>query len=969
MATEKGRKTMSPQVFALKRALSTFIDAERLIDDPLRTLAYGTDASFYRLVPQLVVKVANEAEVSKLLKLANRHDTPVTFRAAGTSLSGQAITDSVLVILEGNAWRDYMISEDGRHIRLQPGIIGAQVNQYLLPHGRKIGPDPASIATCKIGGIAANNASGMCCGVTQNSYQTLSSMRLILADGTLLDTADPLSREAFHQTHQQLLEEIQTLVDEVRANRQLAERIARKFKIKNTTGYSLNALIDFSDPIDVLQHLMIGSEGTLGFIAEITYRTVPEHPFKASALVFFKDVATAYIAVSNLKHEPVDAVEIMDRAALRSVEGQAGMPPELSSLPERAAALLLETRADSENGLRENIHHILSVLNAVETLGDVEFTDLPVEYAKLWKIRKGMFPSVGAVRKTGTTVVIEDIAFPVPRLAEGTVELQHLFTKHGYHNAIIFGHALEGNLHFVITPDFGDVKEIERYHDFMDDLCHMVVEKYDGSLKAEHSTGRNIAPYVELEWGAEAYALMHRIKRSLDPHGLLNPGVILNQDKEVHVKHLKSMAAVDPLVDRCIECGFCEPICPSRELTLTPRQRIVVLREQAHRKTLGVADKSLEPLENFDYAVEETCAGDGLCANRCPVGIDTGQMVKKLRADSRGEKEKRVAKWAEGHMTGVTKATRVGLRVMHGMNRLTGQSALEKTSSLMHKLSGNRLPEWHRWMPRGSTGLIRNKTIDAANGSQSKRCVYFSACVSRSMGASSCDTESRDLIDVVHALLEKGGYSVVTPTDINAQCCGMPFHSKGFVESAETSLNRLEETLWQASEQGRLPILCDTSPCTARMKEVFKRPLRVYEPIGFISQFLLSEMTMVRKVESIALHISCSARKMGLEEDFLAIANACADRVFLPEEEGCCGFAGDKGFVTPELNASALSRLKQQILEDCIQGYSNSRTCEIGLSRHTGIPYRSIAYLIDYCYASKLDLSASVISRHNQIDG
>ncbi|MCU7845975.1 MAG: FAD-binding oxidoreductase [Candidatus Thiodiazotropha sp. (ex Monitilora ramsayi)] len=949
---------MSPQVQALKWALSAFIDAECLIDDPLRTLAYGTDASFYRLIPQLVVKVANEAEVSRLLKLATQHDTQVTFRAAGTSLSGQAITDSVLVMLEGNAWRDYTISEDGEYIRLQPGIIGAQVNRYLLPHGRKIGPDPASIATCKIGGIAANNASGMCCGVSQNSYQTLLSMRLILADGTLLDTADPLSREAFYQSHQQLIQKILELVDEVRTNRQLAERIAHKFKIKNTTGYSLNALVDFSDPIDVLQHLMIGSEGTLGFIAEITYRTVPEHPFKASALVFFEDVAKACIAVSRLKSEPVDAVEIMDRAALRSVEDQAGMPPELSSLPGSAAALLIETRADSMNGLSGNINHILSALKTVETLGEVEFTDVPAEYARLWKIRKGMFPSVGAVRKTGTTVVIEDIAFPVPRLAEGTVELQCLFTKHGYHNAIIFGHALEGNLHFVITPDFGDAKEIERYHAFMDDLCHMVVEKYDGSLKAEHSTGRNIAPYVELEWGAEAYALMHRIKRLLDPHGLLNPGVILNPDKEVHVKHLKSMTAVDPLVDRCIECGFCEPICPSRELTLTPRQRIVVLREQARRKTLGEAEKNLENLKNFDYAVEETCAGDGLCANRCPVGIDTGQMVKKLRADSRGVTGKRVARWIDGHMAGVTKTTRVGLHVMNGMSRMTGQAVLEKTSSVIRKLSGNHLPEWHRWMPRGGTGLKRKKFIDMANGSQPKRCVYFSACVSRSMGSSSCDAESRDLIDVVHSLLEKAGYSVITPSDINAQCCGMPFHSKGFVESAETSLDRLEASLWEASDEGRLPILCDTSPCTARMKEGFKRPLRVYEPVGFISQFLLSEMTAVRKVERIALHITCSARKMGLEEDFLAIANACADKVFLPEEEGCCGFAGDKGFITPELNASALSRLKQQIPADCQQGYSNSRTCEIGLSRHTGIPYRSIAYLIDHCYSSKPNIKA-----------
>ena len=946
-------------VAELKAELAEFIPPERLIDDLLRRLAYGTDASFYRLTPQLVVKVVDEQEVSRLLRLAHRHATPVTFRAAGTSLSGQAITDSVLVMLDGNAWRDFQVSADARHIHLQPGIIGAQANHYLAPFNRKIGPDPASIASCKIGGIAANNASGMCCGVAQNSYQTLESMRLILADGSVVDTGDEASREAFRRSHAHLLQGISALVDEVKSNTALAGRIAHKFKIKNTTGYSLNALVDYSDPIDVLQHLMIGSEGTLGFIAEITYRTVPEHPHKASALVFFPDVATACDAVARLKSEPVDAVEIMDRAALRSVEDKPGMPGELATLPGDAAALLIETRANSPQALADNIAHIQASLNAVSTLGDIAFSDDPAICASLWKIRKGMFPSVGAVREAGTTVVIEDIAFPVPRLAEGTVELQGLFARHGYTNAIIFGHALEGNLHFVITPDFGDQNEIQRYHGFMDELCHLVVEKYDGSLKAEHSTGRNIAPYVELEWGAEAYALMRRIKALLDPQGLLNPGVILNDDAGVHIKNLKAMAAVDPLVDRCIECGFCEPICPSRELTLTPRQRIVVLREQARLHATGAQEEALALAESADYAVQDTCAGDGLCATRCPVGIDTGQMVRELRAAGRGSGSSKVANWVDTHMAGVTAATRTGLKLVHGASRVVGEVPLEKLTAGIRFVSGGRIPDWHRWMPRASGGVPANPVDPNNQGAQKtnepikKKCVYFSACVSRSMGTASCDSESRDLIEVMHSLLAKAGYEVVIPPDVDAQCCGMPFKSKGFVDSAQTAVERLQVSLWQASEGGRLPVLCDTSPCTARMREQFDKTIEIYEPVGFIRQFLLPELERVEQVDSVALHVTCSAKKMGLDEDFYAVASACAKSVFLPEEEGCCGFAGDKGFDTPELNASALSRLKQQLPEGCDQGYSNSRTCEIGLSRHGGIPYRSIAYLVDRCFVAR----------------
>ena len=533
------------------------------------------------------------------------------------------------------------------------------------------------------------------------------------------------------------------------------------------------------------------------------------------------------------------------------------------------------------------------------------------------------------------------------------------WTTPAYHTGLLGEKgAIFSAVPFVITPDFGEAKEVERYHRFMDDLCHMVVEKYDGSLKAEHSTGRNIAPYVELEWGADAYVLMQRIKNLLDPGGLLNPGVILNQDREVHIKNLKSMTAVDPLIDRCIECGFCEPIYPSRELTLTPRQRIVVLREQIRLDTLGNVGHSLPAMDGFDYSVEETCAGDGLCATCCPVGIDTGQMVRNLRRDKRGPVGKRVARWVGGHMEGMTKMTRAGLNAIHGVSRVTGHGSLEEISSGISKLSGHHIPEWHPWMPRGSARLIDDNQINNTREAKDKRCVYFSACVSRSMGASSCDTESPDLIAVIHSLLEKAGYSVVIPPDVNAQCCGMPFSSKGYADSAKEASGRLQASLWLASEQGRLPILCDTSPCTARMVGEFEKPMRIYEPVGFISRFLVPEMTLVRKIESVALHISCSARKMGLEKDFLTIAKTCANNVFLPEEEGCCGFTGDKGFFTPELNASALSRLKQQIPSDCKHGYSNSRTCEIGLSRHTDIPYRSIAYLIDYCYSSTPDFSA-----------
>lgn len=427
---------------AFLRDAQQLIPQDRRFDDPLSTLAFGTDASFYRLIPKLVIRVESEDEVVALLKLAQRDRVPVTFRAAGTSLSGQAISDSVLIVL-GDNWNGREIRSQGTQIRLQPGVIGAQANAWLAPFGRKIGPDPASINACKIGGIVANNASGMCCGTAQNTYHTLAGIRLVLADGSRLDTEDATSVAAFRNSHSELLERLATLGRETRANSELAARIRHKYRLKNTTGLSLNALVDFDEPVDILSHLLVGSEGTLGFISAVTYDTVIEHPNKASALIVFPDVETCCNAVTVLKTQPVSAVELLDRRSLRSVQDKPGMPAFVQQLSANACALLIESRAASTALLHEQLAQIMNSLAAFPVEKQVDFTQDPAENAKLWAIRKDTFPAVGAVRKTGTTVIIEDVTFPVEQLAAGVNRLIELFDKHHYDEAILFGHALD----------------------------------------------------------------------------------------------------------------------------------------------------------------------------------------------------------------------------------------------------------------------------------------------------------------------------------------------------------------------------------------------------------------------------------------------------------------------------------------------------------------------------------------------
>lgn len=928
------------------RYLGEQIPSRRLITDPLRTLAFGTDASFYRLIPKIVIKADNEAEVSAILKASDACAVPVTFRAAGTSLSGQAVTNAVLVIA-GDNWKAYEILDKGKQIRLQPGIIGGQANRYLLPLGRKIGPDPASINAAMIGGIAANNASGMCCGTAQNSYHTVAGMRVVLQDGTLLDTADPDSRRAFSQAHGQLLEDLAAMGRRVRANTDLSDRIRHKFKTKNTTGYSLNALVDYADPFDILTHLMIGSEGTLGFISEIVYDTVVEHPHKASALIIFPGIEEACRATTLLKNEQVSAVELMDRTALQSVENKTGVPDYLKRLSADAAALLVETRAANVDSLQRHIAAITKSIRDIPLEKPLAFTDQVDEYTALWNIRKGLFPAVGAVRETGTTVIIEDVAFPIERLAAATLHLRKIMAAHHYDEAIIFGHALEGNLHFVFTQDFSTTAEVERYRRFMHDVSVMVVDTYDGSLKAEHGTGRNMAPYVEMEWGAEAYHLMQAIKDLFDPRNLLNPGVILNPDPNVHVKNLKPLPATNDIVDKCIECGFCEVVCPSKNLTLTPRQRIAVQREISRLRRSRNGRGTLEALlRDYLYQGNQTCAADGLCEMACPVDINTGELTKALRqAAVENTLAEALARLAGRHFNLLTTGIGRGLQLADTAHRLLGSTVLAKLAASARLLSGNRLPLWNRAMPTYAAARKIPRTM-VPDG---QPVVYFPSCVARTMGPALGDPDQDPLPVVTARVLAKAGYQVIYPPDMQRLCCGMPFSSKGFVRVGNQKAAELEAALLDVSRGGEYPVVCDTSPCLLRMRRLFTSNLQLYETVEFTYRFLLDRLNISRLPETVAIHTTCSSQKMGLDATFLAIAQACAAEVVVPERVGCCGFAGDRGFSFPELNAAALADLAPVVKDTCSAGYSNSRTCEIGLSLHSGIHYKSIFYLLDRC--------------------
>ncbi|WP_105201266.1 FAD-binding and (Fe-S)-binding domain-containing protein [Pseudoalteromonas sp. T1lg10] len=931
-------------------AMTTVLGREQVITDYALRYALGTDASFYRLTPQCVVLVKSAEQVQKVLLSAGEYKLPVTFRAAGTSLSGQAISDSVLVLLSDD-WQDYKVGEDGSWISLSPSLVGARVNRILAPYGRKIGPDPASINSCKIGGIAANNASGMCCGVKHNSYHTLKDMAIILADGTCLDTADEQSKAAFRQSHAALLNALEQLAQQVRDNQGLSERIAHKYRLKNTTGYGLNALVDHHDGIEIIKHLMIGSEGTLGFIANITYNTVIEPAFKRTGLFTFADVDSACALIEQLNALPIAAVEMLDKRALLSVQGHAVMPQNVADFPSEATALLIEISEENQqalDGLTSSVNTILAQYQE-QLVHKYPLSDDAELAQALWNVRKGTFPAVGAVRKTGTTVIIEDVAFALADLSRGIKALHHLFDKHGYTEAIIFGHALAGNLHFVFTQAFDSPEQIERYEAFMADVAHLVAVELKGSLKAEHGTGRNMAPFVALEWGDEGYAVMQQIKQLFDAQGILNPGVIINADPRAHVQHVKAMPASDAHIDKCIECGFCEPVCPSKEYTLTPRQRISLKRHEQQLLNHEFKDKDAyrrlaAVQQGYQLLAIDSCAATGLCATRCPVGIDTGAYIKSLRAKQMANKPviTKIANWSANHFAMTSALARVGVRGAHLSAKLLGAQRLERFSAQLQQRFGT--PLYFSAWPKAQHGeQTSGQVIDG------DKVVYVPSCGNRIFA----NATEQSVQQTLQSLCDKAGLTLVIPEEIAELCCGMPWQSKGLAEVATQKQQQLQEIITQLSEQGRWPVVMDASPCALQSQLQEKQsqheessPIRVLDSLGFASEYLLPRLAIETSDQPLWLHITCSSQHLDAGSAMLNVARALSSKVSTTEVS-CCGFAGDKGFTHPQLNEHALRHVSASKPQGCTVGYSNSRTCEIGLTRHSGVTFSSLLALLD----------------------
>lgn len=936
----------------LRTELTELLGADKVLWKVSDLVRYASDASPYRFVPQVVVIAEDIDDISAVLSYARGRQREVVFRAAGTSLNGQAQGEDVLVDVRRN-WAGIEVLDEGRRARIRPGTTVARANAALARHGRILGPDPASAIACTLGGVVANNASGMTAGTTRNSYRTLSSLTFVLPGGTVVDTADPLADEELARAEPALCHGLREIKEEIEADPALVARIRAKYAIKNTTGYRLDAYLDGNTPVEILRGLMVGSEGTLGFIAEVVFDTLPLDREVSSALLFFPSLPAAAAAVPLFNEAGAIAVELMDGNTLRASVSVAGVPADWAELPRETTALLVEFRAPDaacRDACARRATEVLAGLDLVAPVASVTnaFTSDPRTINGYWKARKAFVTAVGGARARGTTLITEDFAVPPSRLAEACEALLELQAEHGF-DAAVAGHAAHGNLHFLLAFDAADPADVERYGAFMEAFCRLTVERFDGSLKAEHSTGRNMAPFLELEWGPRATELMWRTKRVVDPDGVLAPRVLLDRDPRAHLRGMKTIPQVEAVADPCIECGFCEPTCPSGDLTTTPRQRIVLRREMMRQRPGSLVLDAL--LDAYGHDAVDTCAGDSTCKLACPVGIDTGALMKDFRHRRHSAREGATAALAARRFRTVEAAARLAVATADQVGeRLAGRIGdrlLETVTGLARRtVRPDLVPQWLPQIPGAATRrLPATRRVGAA-------AVYYPACVNRIFGGPA-GRPGPTLPEAVVVVSERAGKPVWIPPDVNGTCCATIWHSKGYEAGTRVMADRIVEAAWGWTAGGRLPLVVDASSCTlgiahevvpylTEANRALHARLRIVDSIEWAAEELLARLEIRRTVGSAVLHPTCSMRHLGDEAQLRAVAEACADEVVVPDDTGCCAFAGDRGMLHPELTASATAREAAEVTSRAFDAHlSANRMCEVGMDRATGRSYYS----------------------------
>ncbi len=930
----------SPEGAAVASDLRRLLEGEVLFDSLHRTL-YSTAACIYQVLPLGAVVPRHEGDVLAVLEYARRQQIPITARGGGSGLAGQTLGSGIILDFSKHFRRVTEIDPERRTVRVQPGVVHAQLNRILRRHGMHFAPDPSSSPFCTIGGMLANNAGGSHTIRHGATRENTLSLRVALADGSVIDTL-PLPHPAAGPrgpgAQSRLVSGLASIVER---HRELIDRSAPRTR-RNSSGYALREALNGS--VDLTQ-VIIGSEGTLGLILDATLRIVPVPAAKATALVLFDDLQRAGEAVVRILEVRPSAVELLDRTFVQVIrEADPGVGASLPAGTE--AILIVELDGDDPREVQTRMTALAERLTSAPPLAtEVRRGMRPEDAARIWAVRKAASPILS--RREGTrrnTRFIEDAAVRPEQMAEFVGRLRTLLSKHGL-AAAIFGHAGDCNLHCNPMLNQKDPRDLRLMETVAEEFVDMVIGM-GGSLSGEHGDGRLRTPFLRRAYGG-LVDVFGEVKALFDPDRLLNPGIIVHDGSYRLTDHLRYgdgyrlVATSTPIddaawqkeIEKCHGCGACRNYCPvaveTGDEAASARAKANLLRAVI----TGRLDPGLVASAEFK-GIMDLCVNCRLCHSECPTAIDIpgmAIMAKEIYVRARGK--------------GVTDRLLTSPGPMLRLGTLLAPVAnaalrLRAARGLMEALTG--IAAKRRMQPFAAQPLeARLPSVDP----EGRKVAYFHGCFG---GYQDVEEEGRAAVE----LLQHLGCSVAIPPQ---ECCGIAAITYGHLDDVRSAAERNVATLLDCARRG-YEVLYSAPSCGLALVEDYPRLLgtpqsevlarHIRDIHEYVLDILQGDAALRARLRPVPLRITyhnpCHLQARGMGGEVVSLLRLVPGVEVVPiGEDHCCGIAGTFGM--KEKNFDLSMRIGKPLFESIeATGVgvvaTGCGTCKIQIEQGSGLP-------------------------------
>ena len=893
----------------LKQTLEGDVD----FGEPTRTV-YSTDASIYEVKPAGIIFPSGLEDARTVVEYAREHSVSITPRGAGSSLTGNAIGEGI--ILDCERYMDSVLSVDPEEqtVTVEPGVVLDQLNDRLAEKGLYFPPDPSTSSSCTIGGMVANDAAGAHSVRHGTTRDNVRSVKCVLADGTVA-TFDRLEGNQLEQVCSRE-DRFGKLARTVRSiGQEHAIEIDKQYPDveRNSSGYDLEESVAADGSWLDLSKLIVGSEGTLGIITEVTLNLSELPETQAGALVFYEDVIAAAAAVESTLHADPSAVELVDADVLGYARDAWGF----DRVPSDAgAALLVEVEGDAAD-INDRIDEAIHAAKTDATV-DVERASTAEEHETLWTIRKASNPLLN--RRPGDKQAlsfIEDAAIPPEQLPDYLERIRDILLEYEL-NASVFGHAGQGVLHVKPFLDLKTEQDRERL-DAVSEEIHEVVLEVGGCVSGEHGDGRLRSEYLEKMYGETLYEAFQEVKRAADPNDVFNPakvvpdseGQLVEMDENLRFDgydpgtvetalNFDAEGGFDSLIEQCNGCSKCRTtdggvMCPSyraeEEEVMSTRGRANALRAAID----GKLDEDALTSDWFESEVLDLCLACKACETECPTGVDMAKLKTELKHQKH---QKNGVPLRSRLFANVRTLNRLGSTFAPIANRLSsflpGRAVLERVVGIDRR---RELPvfaseSFQDWFER------HDAHPSAGNHGH---VVLFPDCYMA--------YNHPEVGQAAVKLLERCGYAVEVP---NVSCCGRPALSQGMVEHARTDAAHNAEALAEYTNSD-VPILAGEPSCVSALQEyddLIEETASVPDAAESVSTFLLNEVREqledfgpVNGTGRVAAHTHCHATAKGFDHASVELLESAGYQVDVVDAT-CCGMAGAFGYETEHYNLS-----------------------------------------------------------------